>query len=450
MPQLCATMGLFDKISYLFNGGKPRNPNIPFGRFSDAYKSEGQIEAFEQSLERFDQGERLEAYRLFLQSLKDAQADNIAWEEGEGALRFHFWQGSQRIEGTASHDKVRVESKVARVEDLHVAFMRRLMEANFQLKFSRFALNPDNCLTIVFDSNGTDASPLKLQNALRELAVQADKQDDLLLEEFKNLRAVEQPDLNNIPESEKQVKYQFIQSEIRRVFDLLDKKEPDANRFPGTYAYLLLGTAFKLDYLVKPEGFTMEVLEKVYKIYFAQNDRNAQMKIAAIRKELQLLLDRSEADFFKEMYRTASTFGVSPAVNQTAIVNLIENELPNIKWPLQQNHPELALAVPQYIIGFALFHYSPPKPVRDLFHLFYECTEPQFFQALGFQTKYGDGKGHFDKVNIRNAIKTLAKSYRHQYPLFKPDVDGLDFASAALFAQSYLAMIKNLNLKKTE
>lgn len=443
-------MSLFGNILKGFSNKKYAEPDIPFGRYTDAYKSETQTMAFDRALELFDQGDRMGAYRQFLVFLKDETIENVAWEEREDTLHFHFWQGSQRITGTANAEMVKVESKVARAADLQVSILRKLMEVNFNLKFSRFSLSPDNCLTIVFDSHGVDASPLKLQHAFRELSVHADKQDDLLLDEFKNLSPAEAHDFDNIPETEKEIKYNFIQQEIQKAFALLDKGTPDPNRFPGTYAYMLLGLAFRLDYFIKPEGFMMDTLERVYKIYFAQNDKSPQVKIANIRKEFQQLLERSKVDFFKEMYRTKATFGISPAVDHAAIVNLIEGELSNMTWPLQQNHQELALAVSQYIAGFALFHYSPPKPDRDLFHLFYQCLEPAFFKQLGFSKTFADEQGRLDKVAIREALKQLSRQHRAEYPHFKPDVDKLDFGSPALFAQSYLLMIKSLNLKKAE
>lgn len=443
-------MSFLSNILKGFSGKKSPNPDIPFGRYTDAYKSDAQTAAFDRSLELFDQGDRLGAYQSFLAFLKDEQNDNVVWEVKDDNLHFHFWQGSQRITGVASAEMVKVESKVARAPDLQVSVLRKLMEANFNLKFSRFSLSPDNCLTIVFDSHGVDASPLKLQHAFRELSIQADKQDDLLLDEFKNLSPAEQHNFDNIPEAEKEVKYEFIRRDIHHVFELLDKGSPDPNRFPGTYAYALLALAFRLDYFIKPEGFMMDTLERVYKIYFAQNDKTPQIKIAHIRKEFQKLLERSKEDFFKEMYRTKATFGISPAVDHASIVNLIDGELTNISWPLQQNHQELALAVAQYIAGFALFHYSPPKPDRDLFHLFYQCVESDFFVKLGFPQQYADADGRLNKVAIREALKDLTKQHRAEYPFFKPEIDKLDFASPALFAQSYLLMIKSLNLKRAE
>nr|MBP6828454.1 hypothetical protein [Saprospiraceae bacterium] len=325
---------------------------------------------------------------------------------------------------------------------------RRLMEANFNLKFSRFALDNDNSIAILFDTHTADGSPLKLLYALRELAIHADKQDDLLLDEFKVLRPAQERTFGDIAEAEKEVKYNYLRAEIERVFAEIDKGKPDPNQYPGTYAYLYLALAFKLDYLVRPEGFMMDILERVHGIYFAKNDRSPQVKITAIRKEFQKLLDRPKEAFFKEMYRTRSTFGINPAVNHDSIVGLIEGELQNMEWPLQQNYEPLAMAVPQYIAGFAMFHYAPPKPDRELFHLFFQIMEPAFFRELGFDIPYSEPDGHLSKTDILKAIKQVVERNHGAFPVLKPDVSRLNFASPVLFAKAYLLMIKELNLSR--
>lgn len=439
-------MSIFDRI--FGSGKKSPAPDIPFGRYTDAYKTEAQQQAFDHSLELFDDGKQMEAYREFMTYLKDSQFDNIEWREQDDRLEFEFWQGSQRITGTATLEKVKAESKIARADDLNVGFLRRLMEANFNLKFSRFALAPDNVLTILFDTYVTDGSPYKLLYALRELAIHADKQDDLLLDEFKALRPAQERTYGDIPDDEKEVKYNFIRRKIEEVFAEMDKAKPDPNTYPGTYAYLLLALAFKLDYLVRPEGFMMDALERVHGIYFAKNDRTPQVKVTSIRKEYQKLLERPKEAFFKEMYRTRSTFGINPAVNHDSIVSLIDGELPNMEWPLQQNYEPLALAVPQYIAGFALFHYAPPKPDRELFHLFFQIMEPEIFRELGFENPYADAGGRLNRTEILKGIRQVAERNRAVYPHLRPNTERLDFASPVLFAKSYLLMMKELNMAK--
>lgn len=440
-----------DFLSRLFGiQDKPAQPDIPFGRYSDAYKSDAQQQAFDRSLEAFEQGEHLAAYRDFLAFLKDedAKEPNISWQESETEIQFELWQGSQRIKGFANAEKVKAESKVARADDLNVGFMRRLMEANFNLKFSRFALDPENNLSIVFDTRTVDGSPLKILHALRELAIHADKQDDLLIGEFSVLRPAEERDHGNISEAEKEAKFAYIHRSIEAVFAEMDKGKPDPNTYPGTYAYLLLALAFRLDYLVKPEGFMMDLLEKVYAAYFTKNNLTPQVKVQQMRREFQILLDRPKEALFKEMYRTRSTFGTNPAVPHGTFASFVEGELANMEWPLQQGHDALAFAVPQYIAGFTLFHQAPPKPDRAFLHLFFEITEAAFFRELGFHIPYTDAQGRLQKSEIWKGIKQIVDQNRAVYTRLRPDLNQLDFASMTLFAKSYLLMLKGLDMTR--
>jgi hypothetical protein len=127
------------------SSSKGKQPDIAFGRYTDAYKSKAQIEAYDKALECFEEGKRLEAYRLFMHYLKDENNSNLVWREENDTIFFEFQQGSRRIFGQASDKGAKAESRVALVGDeLNVGFLRRLMEVNFNLKFSRFALSPDN------------------------------------------------------------------------------------------------------------------------------------------------------------------------------------------------------------------------------------------------------------------------------------------------------------------
>lgn len=436
----------------LFNLGAKRpgpDPDIPFGRYSDAYKTDEQQAAWERSLVLFDDGKPLEAYHAFFEYLRDENA-NITWRTENHALVFEFWQGSLRITGVATAENVKAESRVAHAHDLNVSFLRRLMEYNFSLRFCRFALSPDNFLTLLFDTYTLDGSPLKLLHAFRELALHADKQDDLLIDEFGALTPAEERTFGVIDKAEKEVKYQFLCTQIDAAMKELDEASPNPTQYPGSYCYLLLALSFKLDYLIKPEGYMMDVLERVYAIYFAKNNKNTHQKLLSMRQELQKLRDRPKEKFFAEMYRTRNTFGLNPAINHGSVSNLIDGELSHMDWALQQNYNSLALAVPQYIVGLIFFQGAPPKPDRELLHLFYQITETSYFRSLGFQVDYTDGEGRLNKRAILTRIKAIVDRYRHQYPQFRPDVDELDFGSAALFAKSYLQMIKSLNLTKAE
>lgn len=444
-------MGLFERIFNLGGSSHTAQPDIPFGRYSDAYKSTEQQAAFDRALESFDKGELLTAYREFFTYIRDENtADSLDTREENGCIHFEFWQGSRIIRGVAGPECVKAESKVARAGDLNVGFLRRLMEANFSLKFSRFALDPENNLCILFDTGAVDASPLKLLHALRELAIQADKQDDLLLDEFKTLEPAETYPYSEISQEEKEVKYRYLCREIEAAFAVLDAGKPDPNQYPGTFAYLFLALAFKLDYLIRPEGFMMDILERIHGIYFAKNQLTPQIKVQQIRKEFQKLLERPKDELFKEMYRTRSTFGVNPPVPHGSLGTFIDGELVNIEWPIQQGHEVLAHAVPQYVVGFTLFHQAPPKPDRELLHLFYQITEVIFFKELGYQLNYKDASGRLNKVAIVKEINRITNAHKAVYPRLKINTDKIDFASPVLFGKTYLQAIRDADLSRAD
>ena len=194
----------------------------------------------------------------------------------------------------------------------------------------------------------------------------------------------------------------------------------------------------------------MDVLERVHAVYFAKNNLTPQVKVQNIRREFQKLLDRPKEEYFKEMYRTRSTFGVNPPVPHGSLVTFIDGELPNMEWPLQQGHPELALAVAQYIVGFTLFHQAPPKPDRELMHLLFQVTEAPYFRELGYDIPFTDASNRLQKPAIIKEINRIVALNRPLYPRLKINVDRIDFASEILFAKSYLIAIKESDLTRNE
>ncbi len=443
-------MGIFDRFFKGATKYQAQRPDIIFGRYSDSYKPESKYDAWDQAMDLFDQSKFLQSYHKLLQYLSDDEAENVKWWKDQEGIHFELLQGSKKITGFADHRKVHAEAKIAKATNLEEGFMRRLLEKNYDLQYSHFALAPDNTLTIRFDTYTLDGSPYKLYYALKELATNADKQDDLLIDEFRELEAVEISHLRGLPEELKAVKYRFLEGEIRKTLVYIQEGPLEARQYSGGMAYLLLHLCYKLDYLIKPEGFMMETLERINRRYFAADgqtitdDRN-QVLIG----ELEELIRRPQADFYKEMYHGVSTFGITTPVNHDRVISFIDGELGNMDWYFQNKHLEIAQAVPGYIVGYCLFNYALPKPDRDLFHLYYEITEADYFKALGFSPVYYDStKSQFNRKAIKAAIKNTMEENRKYYPKLNPDVGSLRYESMAHFAKSYLLMIRSLDLTK--
>ncbi len=137
------------------------------------------------------------------------------------------------------------------------------------------------------------ANPNKLYYGLKELAIKADKLDDLLVQEFAALQTVDTEHIITIPESEERSEIQF--------HDALDKSETldyiatlDADKFSGGIAYLLLSLAFRIDYLVCPDGKLLNELEKIVEIYYRKDEKQTMERNQGMMEGFKKLQGKNE------------------------------------------------------------------------------------------------------------------------------------------------------------
>lgn len=430
---------------------KPQ-PTVRLGRYTDSYKKKIQYDAWEVALTRFESADYLAAYEAFFKYLRDEQEDNVRWLTTEGGYEFEILQGSKRVSGVANAQKFVAEARIVKAQNLSVAVMRRLVESNFSLEYCRYGLDDADNLVIKFDSSALDASPFKLYYALKELAINADKQDDLLLDEFgTQLLPIDMGSKTDLPETEREIKYAFLMDKIAALFAEMDNKKLDGDKYPGGISYLLLDTAYRIDYLTTPEGFIMETIERMHRNYFSTEEKTMIQKNGLILKEFEKIKNRSKDLIINELYGTTSTFGILQTKPHDALVALIDGELPNRDWYEQNGHAHVALAVPSYIVGHALFTYALPKADRELLGLYYKIFEPIFFKSLNYTPQYRDPlTGVFDQKAIKMAIKTIADGHLDKFPKLAPDLSILDFKTPSKFATSYLLLLKALDFTPKE
>lgn len=428
---------------------KPQ-PRIKFGRYTDSYKQKQQYEAWEDALNKFEEQDYLGSYDALFRYLRDDSEDNVRWVKENGSIKFEILQGSKRVTGTANAQKFVAEARIVYADNLGIAVMRRLVESNYVLEYSRYGLDNDNNLVIKFDSSSLDGSPYKLYYALKEVAASADKQDDLLLDEFGvHLKPIDMGSKADLPEAEKEAKYDFVIQKIESVLTEIDSKKLDREKYPGGISYLLLDAAYRIDYLTSPESFLMETIERMHRSFFSAEEKNMVLRNIGLRKELEKVKTRSKPLLISEFYATTSTFGILVPKQHDALVSLIDGELSNMDWYEANKHEAFAMAIPGYIVGYALFSFALPKPARALLAFYYAVLEPTLFASLGFTPTYYNSQTRlFDQKAIKNGIKEIVDGHLEAYPKLAPDYAILDFKTPTKFARSYLLMLKNLDFVK--
>jgi hypothetical protein len=344
-------------------------PNIQFGRFCDGYKSPVQVEYWDLAVKHFVAEKYLDSFEALLGFLKDFSSQNVIWTKSNGVIQFTLYQGSKLVSGEVSALHVWAKARIAGFESPDVGWMRILLEENYHMLYSRYAVNDQNEIIIVFDNFMEEASPHKMLEALRELAIRADKLDDILIADFSYLKPLQNQHIIPLPEHIKETKFRFFAEKRDEVQNLIKNPPQEFLSYKASYMYLILATGYSLDYLVKPEGKLMKCIEQCHSQYFNEMAMDPDIKIRLLIQNFSKMDDMDKSAFFSEMYETRSTFGMDLPVGSRGLLEVIEAQWSDLEWFYENGYHLVHKYMCDYIIGFSLFSMSLPLPYKKLLHI---------------------------------------------------------------------------------
>ncbi|HEV8285392.1 MAG TPA: hypothetical protein VGQ09_13840 [Chitinophagaceae bacterium] len=420
-------------------------PAIYFGRYSDNNKPVEKVNRWTDAENLFKEKKYTESFDAFFEYLRDDSIDNVVHERNESNGRFHFYQGSKIIRGNYDKEHLHAEVTLAKMPNANVPVMRRLLEMNFNLYYSRYALDEER-LCMRFDSDIETANPSKLYYGLKELSTKGDKQDDLLVQDFSALQTMDTEHIIEIPPEEKEIKFQWLQKWISETISYV--KTLDADKFSGGIAYLLLALAYRIDYLILPEGKILHDLEKIVELYFKKDDRQTTEKNRDMIEAFEKLKQRSKEEVFEALYRSKHTFAIVTPQNYKRIADAIYNANQNINWYRDNNYPSIAAQIAEYGIAYCQYSYSLPRPVTELFHLFMMVNYGEYFKALGFNANYYNPETkQFDADKITDRIKQIINTWKAKYPNLKMKLENIRYDNMVNFNVSFTTEIEYLNVE---
>ena len=278
------------------------------------------------------------------------------------------------------------------------------------------------------------------------MSTKADKQDDLLVQDFSTLQTMDTGHIVEIPMQEKEVKYEYMQRWIKETFDSIATL--DAEKFSGGIAYLLLTLAYKIDYLIAPEGSLLYDIEKVVGIYFQKEEKPAVEKNRDIMDEFKKLQARKKEEIFPQLYRSRYTFSiVAPQVHKS-VSDAIHGANHNIAWYRDNNYPFIANQILEYGIAYCQYSFSLPRVITELFHLFMMVNSSNYFEALGFKEKFYDSVNkRFAQQAIVERIKQTQDKWKGKYPNMYFRTENLSFTDLISFNLSFTNEIEFLNME---
>jgi len=434
-------MSFFSKI---FNiSAKSVDPEIQFGRFTDSYKEDEKYQCWNKSIDYFENEKYMSSYAMFFDFLCIDGQKNVQYTQSQGKISFTIYQGSKIIYGDADFARFRAEARIVKSPKPNLGLMRLLLEENFDLKYTRYSIDEENCICLKFDTYVEDGSPHKIYQALKELATQADGKDDVLIHNFDELIPINFNHTRQISTEEKKVKFEFFTSNVQKVLHEIDHGKLNTYLYPGGISYLLLDFLYKIDFLIKPEGTLMEVVRACNELYFTDNMTSVHDKNKEMIRMVRHLEKTSFDEFEKELYEVNSTFGMSMPEGHRRLAEIIDAQMNDFDWYYENKYFAYANGICGYVVGYSLYSYSLPEPSKDLLKLFYSITENNFFHRLGFGDVFTTGDV-FHKNKIQSAIASVVLKHSDRYPGIKINHKMLQYDNSCLFSKSFLMMVRHI------
>jgi hypothetical protein len=435
-------------LDKLFGWGKKKDvsePGIFFGRYSDNNKPVAKVNRWTDADTLFKAKKYTDSLDAFFEYLRDDSVNNVVYERNGAEGRFELYQGSKIVRGKFNNEQVLAEVTLAKMPQPSVPVMRRLLEMNLNLYYSRFALDTDR-LCMRFDSDIGAATPSKLYYGLKELSTKADKQDDLLVQDFTILEKADIEHVAEIPIAEKEIKYEYLQKWIQQTMDAI--ASVDADKFSGGISYLLLSLLYRIDYLVSPEGKLLNELEKIAGIYFKKDERPAVEKNRDMIEEFKKIQAKPKEEIFSYLFRSKYTFAIVAPQAYKAVSDSIHAANQSMTWYRDNNYHFFASQISEYGISYCQYSYSLPRITTDFFHLLMMVNYADYFKALGFNETYVDStRNTINQEAIITRIKEIQEKWKSKYPNADFKTQNLRFDNLVNFSQTFTTEIEFLNME---
>ncbi len=442
-------MGIFSKIfsKNEQNVQGTKDDVFKFGRYTDSNKTDFQLKNWDESVRLFKEKEYIKGFESFLKYIKEENKNNVTWVNSVNSnIEFTILQGSREIKGRINAKDIQAETVLAQINQPNVGFMRKLLNLNYLMQYTRFAIK-DKKISQRFYSSTQNLNPSKIYAALKEMALNGDKQDDLLIQEFAGLESFEQGTIKSIGVDEAKVKYKYFIKWIDKAIETVDK-HTDQRVIPGN-SWVLLNLIYKLDYLISPEGSLMYELEKISQQYFNNKTGSDFEKNREMINAIKQLRNIEEEAFLKSMYSVEQTFGVLTPVSHKTVYEFILDKTKDTKWYLENRYFEIELNIFEYVFGYCLFSYGMFKPTIEFMHMGMMIFNPDFFNDLGVQHNYIDSStGKLNKVAIEKNIQKILQKWKSVYPKLDFKITRMRYDSVADFMYTYLDEITYLNFQK--
>lgn len=434
---------LLSKIRSIFDR-TPEEPKVQFGRYTSAHPDPQIYVEWVKAVSYFESERYLDSYRSLLAFLKAGNA-SVSFSENDSRIQFSMVQGSKIIFGYGNRRKFTAYAQIVLAKTLPFHVARSLLEANYDLKYCAFGLDVHNCIVLQFQTLAEDGSPYKIYQALEELALEADRQDDILGADYHELEPINTYHTQKNSTEISKIKFAFLQSRLADLETQMDRLSILNDSFPGAISYALLDFVYAVDYLIKPAGRLMEQLYSFHDLFFHNNTINVIEKNILILQSLRTLHDLKFSGFRKELYESQSSFAPVERDNTLTLQDLIFAQEKDLIWYSDNGYPEVTKAICGYIVGCALYTMTLSPALVTILQLYYKVQYRPYFISLGFACDFMENNDTILVKKLRKHIKQLVADSKENMSI---QVKKLKSKEMSLFPREFIGMLNTIEFKE--
>jgi hypothetical protein len=421
---------------------------LRMGRYSDAYKSAAQRTAWEQAVRWFSKRAYLRSMQYVLHYLHDPMEQNLHWmSDRHGNISFELLQGSRKISGACTTMKVEGITTLGMMSSYSEELLRTLLEINYGLQYCCYALEESGRIVMHFSLPVEEAIPDRVIAALRELALESDRMDDLLVDRFPDMQPVREPHVRAKPVEEVMLRVSWFRHKVSHLIAWYHQEQRLHEKYPVGFSFALLDTLFKMEFLLTPQGPLREIIDELLSQYLHNRSIVLRDQHQWALRKLEVLMAQSDEELGREFYDVTATFSQVAQIAPGQWNLLLKPALD--QWEIYQHGATRAYLryIPGYIMAYCLYKYEFPGFWRDLVALYYLLTEPEWAQGLRCPRIGFYSGGRPDKRAINKTLRSLEAEWQDRFIITDFNPAGLNYKDEDQFGESWLQMMANLKIE---
>ncbi|CAA6800615.1 MAG: Unknown protein [uncultured Campylobacterales bacterium] len=429
----------------------PNDINLAFGQQTHNVKTSSQKDAWDESVKLFEKAEYLKGYENIFEYVKwyekDGSYKNITLNQSENKIDFKISQGSVLIIGTADKDKLIADVDMAKLDSINSALLRKVLEKNVKYVYSKFYLNENNHLGMKLRLDNSKMTANKIWHGIKELATNADKEDDLLMNDFKIKRS-STDHIKQLSKEIKDTKIKYLKSWIDENTKLVESL--NHHDYSSLIGYSWLELLFRIDYIIAPQGKMEDEIYQILDEYYNDREQKSMEEHNSVFSKKFNELKEKDNEFLSEsLFAKKITFLNISKEEKSTIQEFLEKDITATKWYEENSHKDLAIKIYDYKIFFCLYKFEMPIYMLKLMHLYVQVRHHQMFKDLGSKKIFvKDDK--LKSSSIKKEIDKISKEYKKikesddeefKHSAFK---NSLEFGSQYEFCSSFVKSLIDL------